>query len=150
MVAQSTRRAGGIGINSRCRALQDVVELFNFLYPQYKLLVEIDWSAGHSKHREGALNAKSMSVGYGGSQPKMRNTMIERVEGFLGPGAVLKVGEYQELIYREGCDPPHFSPDAPLYDIEATEWTEAVEGYLKKPKGLKQILWGRGLYHDEN
>ena len=112
-------------------------------------MVEIDWSAEHSKHREGALNAKAMSVGYGGSQSKMRNTMIERVEGFLGPGAVLKVGEYQELIYREGCDPPHFSPDAPLYDIEATEGTEAVEGYLNKPKGFPHLLWERGLYHDE-
>lgn len=125
--------------------LKDLIELFNFLCPQYQLLVEIDWSAGHSKHREGALNAKAMAAGYGGAQPHMRRTLIERVEGFLGPNAVLKVGVWQELVYREGCEPPHFEPNAPMHDVPATENTKAVEGYMNKPKGLKQILWERGL-----
>ena len=78
----------------------------------------------------------------------MRRTLIERVEGFLGPSAVLKVGVWQELVYRECCEPPHFEPNAPMHDVPATENTKAVEGYMNKPKGLKQILWERGLYHD--
>jgi hypothetical protein len=32
--------------------------------------------------------------------------------------------------------------------LQIIENTKAVEGYMNKPKGLKQILWERGLYHD--
>ena len=70
--------------------LRDLVELFDFLHHHYQLLVDFDWYAGHSKHREGALNANVMGVKYGGAQPKMRATTIERAEGFLGPDSVLK------------------------------------------------------------
>ena len=106
------------------------------------MLVEIDWSAGHSKHRDGALNAKAMSVKYGGAQPKMRATTIERAEGFLGPDSVLKVGDVQSMIFEESDGPPHFEPDAPPHD------TETKEGYVGRPKGLKQVLWERGLHVD--
>ena len=59
--------------------------LFIFLHPQYPLLVDIDWSAVHSEHREGALDAKDMGVKYGGAHPKMRATTVERAEGVWDP-----------------------------------------------------------------
>ena len=90
--------------------LIDMLDLFDFLYPQYQLLVEIDWSAGHSKHRDGALNAVTMNVSYGGSQPVMRGTTIERELGFLGHDSesVLKVGDTQRMVFVDMDPPPHF------------------------------------------
>jgi hypothetical protein len=128
--------------------LVDLVEAFELLYPGYQLMVEIDWSAGHSKHRVGALNAIPMGVGYGGGQPIMRDSVIERAEVFLGAGAQLSVGDTQCMIFKEGDQPPHFEPNAPKYDILASEGAKAREGYVGKAKGLRQILWERGLYFE--
>lgn len=130
--------------------LIDMLDLFDFLYPQYQLLVEIDWSAGHSKHRDGALNALAMNVGYGGSQPMMRDTKIERELGFLGDHQhFVKVGDVQRMVFVDTDPPPHFEPSAPKYDQPATETRKAMEGYVGKPKGLRQVLWERGLYHEK-
>ena len=60
--------------------LKDYIDLFEFLHPKHQLQIETDWSAGHSKHREGALNAIPMNTGFGGSQPLMRCSLIEREE----------------------------------------------------------------------
>ena len=130
--------------------LIDFLDLFEFLYPGYQLQVEIDWSAGHSKFRAGALSAKAMNTEYGGKPSAMRDTVIEREEGFLGPnpGRTLQVGDTQRMVFAGGDPAPHFKPDAPKYDQPATDGKKAVEGYIGKPKGLKQVLWERGLWKD--
>jgi hypothetical protein len=91
-----------------------------------------------------------MNTEYGGKQSAMRDTLIEREEGFLGlnPGLTLQVGDTQRMIFAEDDPPPHFKPDAPKYDQPATDGKKAVEGYIGKPKGLKQVLWERGLWKD--
>lgn len=60
--------------------LEDLLDCTECLYPEYQIQVEIDWSSGHAKHLPGALNARSMAVGYGGAaQEQMRDTVL--VEG---------------------------------------------------------------------
>ena len=44
--------------------------------PDWQLLLEIDWSSGHAKHRIGALNTSWMNLGYGGSQEIPRDVKI--------------------------------------------------------------------------
>jgi hypothetical protein len=130
--------------------LIDFLDLFEFLYPGYQLQVEIDWSAGHSKFRVGALNAKAMNTEYGGKKTAMRDTVIEREEGFLGlnPGRTLQVGDTQRMVFAEDDPPPHFKPDAPKYDQPEINGKKAVGGYIGKPKGLKQVLWERVFWKD--
>ena len=81
-----------------------------------------------------------MGVKCGGAQPKMRATTIERAEGSLGQDSVLKVGDVQSMIFEESDDPSHFEANAPPYDVETEE------GYVGRPKGLKQVLWERGFH----
>ena len=50
---------------------------------QYEIHLMLDNSQNHNKHKSDGLNAKSMSSGFGGAQPKMRSMVLE--EGCLGP-----------------------------------------------------------------
>ena len=54
----------------------DFVDAFEALHPDWQLLLEIDWSSGHAKHRIGALNVNGMNVGYGGGQTTPRDVKI--------------------------------------------------------------------------
>jgi len=64
---------------------EDVVDCLITLYPQYDYLFLFDHSCGHDKQREDGLNVQKMSKLYGGKQPIMRNTVLTKEEGFLGP-----------------------------------------------------------------
>ena len=106
-----------------------------------------DWSSGHAALPPGALHAASMNMSWGGKQPKMRSTKIQAEKGFLGSNGFelcrkdprpsdsrLQVGDLQHMVFQEGDPPPWYDPHA--------------EGYTGQPKGLKQILWERGLWSD--
>ena len=54
----------------------DFLDCFDVLYPEMQLQMEIDWSSGHAKFPDGALNANPMAVGFGGKQPKLRATLL--------------------------------------------------------------------------
>lgn len=123
----------------------DVLDMYESLYPNAQVLVEVDWSSGHSKHRDDALNVLSMSVNFGGKQSIPHPSMME--EGCLGEGAMLKVGELQYFHFRSAQErrdagatdgepdpPPFYKPDIPTAD------------YIGQAKGKKQILRERGLW----
>ena len=79
----------------------DFMDAFEALHPDWQLEWEVDWSSGHAKYREGALNVNSMGVKYGGKQKTPRESKIpsDPVEAdfYLGPhDAKMKVGA-QEL-----------------------------------------------------
>ena len=62
---------------------RDVLEIImRDLGMRYKTDLLTDHSANHNKHRPDRLNAKSMSVGFGGVQPKMRPSELK--EGCVG------------------------------------------------------------------
>ena len=56
-------------------------EVFRTYGPDYKCIFLFDHSCGHDKKRPDSLNAGAMGKGYGGSQPKMRNTKIKKEKG---------------------------------------------------------------------
>ncbi len=49
---------------------------------QYEIHLMLDHSQNHNKHKPDGLNAKLMSSGFGGAQPKMHSTVLD--EGCLG------------------------------------------------------------------
>jgi hypothetical protein len=170
---------------------------FETLYPDEQLVVEVDHSAGHAKHREGALNVLNMNAGFGGKQGRLREgegSDMKEEDGYLGkkplevvfpnkasiPYAWLQaadsydplpfvggkvgevvlsfntgysemklgVGDNQQFQFLEGDLPPF---DDPLRLPDDTTETRrgkevTVEGYVGKPKGMKQILWERGMW----
>ena len=68
----------------------------------------MDQSSGHGKKMEGGLNVEEMSVRYGGSQPKMRNTTINKIGIYP---CQLKVGDTQSLTFTYGDAGPFYLSD---------------------------------------
>ena len=68
-----------------------------------------DHSCGHDRKRDDGLNYNDMNKGFGGKQPQMRSSLIERADGYLGPfdhTKKLKVGESQTMIFSENDEGP--------------------------------------------
>jgi hypothetical protein len=97
-----------------------------------------------------------MNVNHGGKQTIVRNSVIT-AECKLGESAKLKVGDTQRMYFEEGDDPPFYNPGAPAKDTLRVINNKRtgnpklihIEGYVGKAKGIKQILFERGLYNDE-
>ncbi len=73
---------------------------------QYEYVFLFDHSSGHAKKRVGGLNVTSMTKGFGGEL--LRNTKIERSDGYLGPfhninnPKMVQVGDEQQMVYSVG------------------------------------------------
>ena len=95
----------------------DFMDAVEALHPDWQLEWEIDWSSGHAKYREGALNVNSMGVKYGGKQRTPRESTIpsepSEAAFYLGPHAAkmkwrgreidckLKPGDTQHFYFQE-------------------------------------------------
>lgn len=123
----------------------DVLDMYECIYPNAQVLLEVDWSSGHAKHRLDALNVSTMSVNAGGKQSIPHPSRM--VEGCLQEGATLKLGELQYFYFRSAEErrdagatdgkpdpPPFYKPDLPLAD------------YVGQAKGKKQVLFERGMW----
>ena len=107
--------------------------------------MEIDWSSGHAKFADDALHAGHMNVGIGGAQSKLKDSTI--INGCLGDNPAihpttkedlkLQLGQVQKMCFQEGDAPPFFNTKL------------KKEDYIGQAKGLKQVLWERGLYKDQ-
>lgn len=123
----------------------DILDMYECLYPTAQVLIEVDWSSGHSKHRADALNVAAMGVTLGGKQAIPHPSKM--VEGCLRDGAMLKEGDMQYFYFRSAEErrdaghtdgmpdaPPFYKPDMPAAD------------YVGLAKGKKQILFERGMW----
>jgi hypothetical protein len=80
---------------------EDVVDCLQVLYPDFDFVFLFDHSQGHGRKRDGALSAIHMSRTYGGAQPIMRDSIIAKTEGFLGPHLPkLKCGDTQSMVFK--------------------------------------------------
>jgi len=89
--------------------LEDCADVVKTLYPQYQFLFLFDHSCGHDKAREDALNVRNMNKGFGGSKPKMHDTVIHKAKGYLGPfehDKKLRVGDIQSMVFRAEDEGP--------------------------------------------
>ena len=72
--------------------VEDVFDVLAIKCPQYDIVLLMDQSSGHRKMSDGALNANSMSVRYGGKQDKLRKTKIKDVGTYR---RILDIGDEQ-------------------------------------------------------
>ena len=80
---------------------EDAVDCLQVRYPDYDFVFLFDHSQGHGRKRDGALNAMHMSRTYGGAQPIMRDSIITKTEGFLGPHLPkLSCGDTQFMVFK--------------------------------------------------
>jgi hypothetical protein len=133
--------------------VNDLLDCFECLYPEYQLALEVDRSSGHTKKKVDGLTVEHMNLGVGGAnKPKLRKSQM--TPGCLKDGGnppfinleytkpdgtnasfqypLLQVGNWQHFEFEEG-DPP------PFEDLNSTN-------YVGQPKGIRQVLFERGLF----
>ena len=127
--------------------VDEIIDAFNHLHPEDQALFIFDHSSGHAKYPEDALNANNMNMKYGGTKGcNMRATTLEEdylnsnieVEEELDDGIWSEPRPYkkcdvQHMVFQERDDPPFYAP-----------YLQPQE-YVGKPKGIRQVLWERGL-----
>jgi len=126
---------------------RDIVDAVEILYPGHQLVFEVDWSCGHNAFAPDALRVENMNVKYGGKQAKMRETVVSKDD--LGRNSPqLKDGDTQFMQFQKEDGPPWYDQNAPADDVLGDDGKVTHEGYVGRPKGMKQILWERGLWDD--
>jgi hypothetical protein len=122
-----------------------MMDCHDTLYPDRQLVMEVDHSQGHAKLRQDGLHASHMRMKIGGKQLIPRVGVGSRItkgclepSGYVRGAHVLKSeGMWQHFEFRAG---DHVNPG------EEDKYPEAPVG---KAKGLRQILWERGLWGTE-
>ena len=85
--------------------IEDAFDVVSVKYPDFNFVILMDQSSCHGKKIEGGLNAMEMSVRFGGSQPKMRNTIINELGNYQSQ---LQVGDIQSLTFNYSDDEPFY------------------------------------------
>ncbi|CAM9903336.1 unnamed protein product, partial [Heterosigma akashiwo] len=125
--------------------LKDMVSVYEYLYPDHKLVFTFDYSQCHDCLPDDALAAGRMNVGPGGKNQLLNMRPAQATRDY-GPGKNypdgLKAGEFQCMYFQEGDEPPDnmdVETDAGLRDWEAMLATPTL-------KGMKYIIQEWGLY----
>ena len=172
------RREGYWNSDRFCEQVIDVIDCLEVIHPGVQFVFEVDQSSGHTKHKSDGLSANVMGMKWGGKQALIHATKIVD-NTCLGEetGRILNIGDVQHMTFQPGDSPPWYDPSATPQDrdensmtaqeIESRQkvvakdrekWKEGdapvddriyVAGYVGKAKGLKQVLWERGLWKDK-
>ena len=82
---------------------EDCVDCLRVLYPHFDFAFLFDHSQGHAKKLVNGLDAYSMNRGYGGVQPRMRESIIKQEDGYLGMHErTVDVGDTQFFVFEPG------------------------------------------------
>ena len=82
---------------------EDCVDCLQVLYPHFDFAFLFDHSQGHAKKLANGLDAYTMNRGFGGVQPRMRESKIKAEDGYLGMHErTINVGDTQSFIFEPG------------------------------------------------
>ena len=121
------------------KQVAEITSVLEFKFPNKKIVFIFDWSSNHDKKAQDAILLHKMGVKWGGKAPKMRSTTVQ--EDFDAPPPrsglpTLGISDakqtVQHLVFQDGDPPPFYNRDA--------------KDYVGCAKGLKQILYERGLW----
>ncbi|CAB1109985.1 unnamed protein product [Ectocarpus sp. CCAP 1310/34] len=110
--------------------MADVLDLLAVKFPRHRPICFFDWSSCHDCVEEGAPSVTRMNAGYGGVR-KGQEIAPQNATTILEDTPKLKVGAVQHLTFQQG--------EYPFYEPGATD-------HVGKVKGMKQILFERGLW----
>ena len=126
--------------------MEDCWDVANALLPQFDHIFLFDASSGHRKKREDGLDAREMSMKFGGSQPKMRDTVImddyypfEHKDG----SPVLKQGNTQRMVFRE-------TDEGPFWLTPEERIERRFSQYIPDPDGKTRDKTKQEMYDDLN
>jgi hypothetical protein len=108
---------------------------------------------------EDAIQTNGFNVNYGGNQRKIPLSESQILsEACLGNGPrILNAGDSQYFQFEDESGGPFDLNDTHLHKetrdeevmVNGTVIKQTREGWLGKPKGMKQILWEMGLWNPE-
>ena len=103
-----TNNEGYWTYNHMAIQFEDCVDCLKVIYPHFDFAFLFDHSQGHAKKLTNGLDAYNMNKGYGGAQPKMRESVIKADDGYLGmhEQRTLNVGDTQTFTFQPGDDGP--------------------------------------------
>jgi hypothetical protein len=82
---------------------EECVDCLKVMFPQLDFAFIFDHSQGHAKKLTNGLDAYSMNRGFGGVQPKMRESTIMSEDGHLGMHeCTVNVGDTQSFVFQPG------------------------------------------------
>jgi hypothetical protein len=121
----------------------ELIDALEHVYgEQFTYVFLFDWSSGHAKYPPGALNVHVMQVNFNGKKENESNinppTILD--EDYVNPDNFpnnlpkLKKGDIQHMRFQENVPPPFYKPNL------------TPEAYVGKAKGMKQVLFERGLF----
>ena len=135
---------------------ENVIDCCVALYGEtYDFLFLFDHSCGHDRKPTGALDAKVLNVGYGGSQPTLNPSLIVQATGYLGnhlgddPGH-LRPGAVQAFQYSDTDIGPHYLTEAQRLQKKYDMPTGRLLSKNKTKKELSRELLARGLVEPNN
>lgn len=127
--------------------LDDFVDCLKVLHPKYKYLFLLDHISGHAKKRLGGLDYNVMNCSFGGNQPNMRCSLIEKNEEYLGPyhdpnnNDMVQVGQFQEMtVGNDEKGPFWMIPDEVQNRQKDITVTETLSTRFKTKKTLLSEL----------
>lgn len=134
--------------------MEDCVDVLKVRYGEtFDYMFLVDHSCGHDRQRPDGLRIK-VNSGFGGAQPKMRDTVIEEAEGYLGPHKRdLEPGATQALVFPgEGC-PVEQGPwwmDEAERNNRRRDYTHPTEMSKKQrnKERLSSVLTAAGVPHE--
>jgi len=121
----------------------DFIDLFEFLYPDYQLLLEVDHSSGHAKLLDDGLHVSNINSSFDGKQKLLRSTTMDM--GCLGnhPAVMmthdgqhhnvkLVLTDVQSLVFLPDDPPPFYALCTPKYDTPMSEYLAANPDLAEK------------------
>ena len=108
----------GLIILSMVNQMEDCIDCLKILYPQFDYLFLFDHSNGHDRMKPDGLNARNVSVFFGGKQPKMRDSKLTNniIFGPYNPPGLLHHGDVQSMVFDDPSQGPFY-----LSEVERQE-----------------------------
>ena len=117
---------------------ENVVDCCVALYGDvYDFMYLFDHSCGHDRKPAGALDAKALNVGYGGSQAIMEPSLINGFNGYLGQHPrLVDPGDTQHFSFQEEDEGPYYLSDT---ERQQKKYDTPTGRLLSKNKTKKQL-----------
>ena len=124
----------------------EVIDACKYKYPEPFHVFYFDWSSGHEKKPSDGLNAQILNLNFGSAGKKLDEMKAMRdgtVNAAQYPDRKIDFPDdkqsmcFKSLHVQPRDQPPWYAPKTPRNE------------YADQPKGCKQLLWERGLWHDK-
>jgi hypothetical protein len=127
---------------------EDCIDVVKTLWPEFDFVFLFDHSCGHDRQRPDGLTITGLNKGFGGAQPKMRNTKIGDDDIDIGDFATeltLKQGEVQSMQFLSTDPGPCWMSRAQREDTRRDRPSGKTVKTARRVADLKKDLQAKGV-----